>query len=148
MVECIIEKATPEDVEEIYKIEQENFSYPWSKESFYRELSLPWTRFYTVKLTNSKEVIGYICCWVFKTEASINNFSIKKFYQRQGVGSMLLNFLISQLSSEGVKSISLEVRKSNIPAINLYKKFGFVQVGIRINFYPDNEDALVMRLLC
>lgn len=94
---------------------------------------------------NRQTVAGFAGIWVLADEAHITNIAVRKRYQRQGIGELLL-IAIADLSAELKASIiTLEVRASNTTAQNLYLKYGFTQVGLRHAYYTDNrEDGLIM----
>ena len=74
------------------------------------------------------------------------NIAVAPAYRRQGIAETLISMLIVQLKERGSNSLTLEVRVSNIPAIGLYQKLGFIQVGRRPNYYRNpKEDALILR---
>jgi len=90
-------------------------------------------------------VVGFAGMWIILDEAHITNIAVHPEYRGFGIGTMLMESLISICKIENVIGITLEVRVSNQRAINLYKKFGFVEEGIRKAYYEDNkEDALIM----
>lgn len=136
------------DIDEVYKIEKENFVFGWSKEYFYFNLKLAKNKdickFYIAKIEPTDTLIGYIICHISDKTAHILNLSVKKEYQNLGVGSKLLEFLLNTLSQEGIQSVILEVRVSNKKAVYVYKKFGFFEIKLLTSFYPDGEDALLM----
>ncbi len=150
----IIEPATLEDIQQVYEIDKENFVYHWSLESFYNELKYKWSEFFVAKYKYAQrftaelfcEVVGYIICWVFDKEAHITNLSVKRKFQNKKIGSKLLAYLINVLRQKNVEHVYLEVRERNFVAIKLYQKFGFKQIALRENFYPDGEHAIVMNL--
>ncbi len=88
-------------------------------------------------------IIGYIFTHKVDNDVQILNFAIDIAYQHQGYGEKLLYHVMGQLDE--YNSIILEVRKSNFPAINLYLKFGFSELGIREKYYNDGEDAIIMK---
>lgn len=142
--ELTIQPAKETDVDEIYEIEHENFKPGWSRDYLALNIKLfgKLCLFYVAKLKGS--VVGYIVCWLSEETAHIHNISVKKEYQNHGVGSQLLMFLFDELKKRNVKNVVLEVRVSNIRAIKLYEKFGFVEIAKKEKFYPDGEDALFM----
>ena len=90
-------------------------------------------------------IAGYCGCYGVAGEGYIYNVAVGKNYRRQGIGFRLLQDLIEAAKSRGIESLTLEVRKSNLPAIKLYKKLGFVEAGIRKDFYTKPlEDAIIM----
>jgi ribosomal-protein-alanine N-acetyltransferase len=95
---------------------------------------------------DSKEFIGQISLWIDGDKAQINNFYIIHKYQKQKLGKIFLNYVIRYFKSLNINEISLEVRKSNEVAINLYRLFNFKQINVRKNYYKNGEDALFMYL--
>jgi len=142
--EIEIRKVQLTDLDEIYEIEKENFKCCWSKEFIKFNICLPEyvRKFYTA--VKEKRIVGYIVCWLSDKTAHIYNISVKKDYQNQGIGSFLLEYLLEELKKDGFNTVVLEVRKSNLKAISLYKKFGFTEEKILSKFYPDGEDAIYM----
>lgn len=139
-----IEKMLEEDLDEVFEIEKLCFSYPWTKSLFINELKNPYSHAYVLR-SHEHKVIGYIIFWIIMEEGHILNIAIHPEWRNKGYGSLLLKFSLDILRRHSGKVMTLEVRKSNIPAISLYKKFGFKIVGIRKNYYISNgEDALVM----
>jgi ribosomal-protein-alanine N-acetyltransferase len=139
-----IRKMRKEDIDEVYQIECQSFSAPWTKESLYYELEQNlFAKYIVVELEN--QVIGYCGLWVIMDDAQITNIAVHPDFRGQKIGEALLRFAI-QLSREmNAKRLSLEVRISNHIAQSLYKKVGFEPGGIRKRYYTDNqEDALVM----
>lgn len=142
-----IRKINRKDISTISKIEYETYGkYGWSKEIFNNELTNDYARYFVFELTsNIPEVIGYIGCWIVNEEAHITSLVVSHKYRRIHVADKLLYSLIINMLKENIKWLTLEVRVSNVPAINLYKKFGFNQLGIRKKYYQDNnEDALIL----
>lgn len=137
----MIRRANPNDVYKIEKIEKEVFPSPLTASFLLDELSNNPFAFYFVYELNL-EVIGYIGYRKVDEEAEMMNFAILKDYQGENIGQTMLYETIEILKREGVKTISLEVRKSNKIAQHLYKKFGFVKSHIRKKYYI-NEDAYV-----
>lgn len=132
------------DIDDVYLIERLSFTSPWQRESFYCELTTNKCALYRVAVKD-EIVIAYGGMWVMLDEAHITNIAVHPEYRGIGVGDMLLEDMINCCRERGVHAITLEVRKSNIPAINLYKKYNFVEVAVRKKYYSDNnEDAIIM----
>jgi ribosomal-protein-alanine N-acetyltransferase len=90
-------------------------------------------------------VIGYAGAWVILDESHITNIAIAEAQRGNGYGRVLTQALMQYLANLGAEYATLEVRKSNITAQNLYKSLGFIQLGVRKRYYEDNqEDALLM----
>ncbi|MGM7724261.1 ribosomal protein S18-alanine N-acetyltransferase [Metabacillus sp. Hm71] len=139
-----IRRMQIEDIEQVYQIELNSFTSPWSKESLYYELEQNLFAKYLV-VEYEGQVVGYCGLWVIMDDAQITNIAVHPDYRGKKIGEALIKFAI-QLSKEmNAKRLSLEVRVSNHIAQALYKKVGFESGGIRKRYYTDNqEDALVM----
>lgn len=137
---------TPLHLNRIMEIEQACFTTPWSKNTFYRELvSNPYAT-YTVAMV-AEEVVGYAGTWLVLDESHVTNIAVAPEWRRQGVARKLLDHLLAISLQQGAVSMTLEVRRSNAAAQNLYEEFGFVVAGVRKGYYTDDkEDALIMWL--
>jgi len=94
---------------------------------------------------DQKYIIGFAGIWVLADEAHITNLAVRKQYQRQGIGELLLISTIDLAKEMKASTMTLEVRASNLAAQSLYRKYGFVQVGTRRGYYLDNrEDGILM----
>jgi ribosomal-protein-alanine N-acetyltransferase len=134
-----------EDLEAVLEIEEASFPTPWSRNSFLYELTENQRAIYLVAKNEFNKVIGYIGMWIVFDEGHITNVAAHPLYRRQGVGKALLNELIAVARKNGVQYLTLEVRRSNLSAQDLYLKIGFVHMGVRRKYYLDNrEDALIM----
>jgi ribosomal-protein-alanine N-acetyltransferase len=132
------------DLKEVMGIEQRAYRYPW-----------------TDGIMRDCLRVGY-CCWVFERdsmieaygvmsvaagEAHILNLCVRPESQRQGLGTRMLNQLIEVARRHGADTLLLEVRPSNRPALSLYRKAGFHEVGERKHYYPADrgrENALIL----
>ncbi len=132
------------DILQIASIAQESFTLPWSIKSFLAESENRQSIFTVAEIDN--EIIGYIVVKIILDEAEILSLAIKPSFRRKGIASTLLKDVIFKLK-DIVKICYLEVRISNVEAINLYKKLGFKEYGIRKNYYiAPQEDALLMKI--
>ena len=118
---------------------------PWTKESFKSELDNA-VAFYRVAQTDDGKVMGYIGYWWSFFEVQITFLAVHPDYRQQGVAQKLIEHIYNELQEMDVETIQLEVRASNVPAISLYKKCGFVEVGRRPRYYGGTEDAILMDL--
>lgn len=140
----MIEAMKLTDLEQILEIEQASFTTPWSRQSFLHELLENERAVYLVYRHNER-VWGYIGMWVVVDEGHITNLAVHPAFRRRGVGRQLIEALTMESTRRGIRHLTLEVRKSNIPAQELYKEMGFVSMGIRRQYYLDNmEDAIIM----
>lgn len=134
------------DTRAVAKVEKTCFSNnPWSEQSFINEINNELTLYY-VAVDNGK-IVGYAGFWNVSGEGDITNVAVIPEYRQQGIASKLIKKITDSARALGLSSITLEVRKSNTVAQNLYKKFGFSVVGERKRYYSDREDALLMTLL-
>jgi len=92
-----------------------------------------------------QHIIGFAGCWLMADEAHIINLAVRKIHHHQGIGELLLIAIIDLATRLKARIITLEARVSNTAAVNLYSKYGFVEVGLRRAYYVDNkEDAILM----
>lgn len=133
-----------EHIDSVLIIDSLSFPNPWSKNSFEREIE---TNKFARYLVAKKDgiVIGYAGMWLILDEGHITNIAVHPEYRGVGAGSLLLEGLIEICRIEAISKLTLEVRKSNLVAQALYKKYGFTEEGIRKGYYGDNkEDAIIM----
>lgn len=142
--ECIIRRMTMNDLDAVTAIEAATFPKPWSKDSFRQELERNVAARYLVAEKDG-QVIGYAGAWIILDESHITNIAISQAFRGCGYGRQLTQALMQYIANLGAAYATLEVRKSNITAQNLYKSLGFIQLGVRKRYYEDNqEDALLM----
>lgn len=138
-----IDRLSAEDLEQVGRMEQDCFSMPWSQKSFEELLDNP-NAFYVVAREEG-HVVGYCGAYLILDEADINQVAVAQDCRGRGIGRLMLTELLKRLKQAGAGSVTLEVRKSNAPAIALYEGLGFNTEGIRKNFYEKPaEDALIM----
>lgn len=143
----IIRRMKKADIKAMFDIELGTFSVPWPEASFHHELDENPAARYLVAESDSGEVIAYAGAWMIFEEAHITNIAVRKDWRGQGIGKALTEALIQYAANLGVQYMTLEVRKSNAIAQAMYKKLGFEKLGVRKQYYPDNqEDALLMVL--
>ena len=133
-----------DDIENVVNVENNCFTTPWSKDSFLREITENKVALYLVaKIENV--AVGYIGVWRIQNEGHITNVAVHPDFRGMGIGNMLVSELLSLCEKEGIDAFTLEVRKNNLVAQNLYKQFQFVEEGIRKGYYQDTkEDAVIM----
>ena len=130
-------------LDDVYIIETECFSHPWSRQSIEDELNNETSLFLVAKEEN--EVIGYIGMSIVIDEGYIFNVAVRESYRNKGVATALINELVTYGKKNNFSFITLEVRESNLPAISLYSKFGFIKAGERKNYYSNpKENAILM----
>ncbi|MDE6714387.1 MAG: ribosomal protein S18-alanine N-acetyltransferase [Lachnospiraceae bacterium] len=144
----LIRQMQADDLEQAAALEAQNFSRPWSKEAFADALEKDYYQYLVAVDEKSQRVFGM--CGLIRTleEGGITNVVVSENVRNQGIGYRMLTELMRRAEEEGVREYTLEVRKSNAPAIALYRKLGFVEEGIRPSFYDmPVEDAVIMRKL-
>ena len=141
--EYIIRRMTLNDVDGVAAVEAATFPTPWSREAFVSEMKNVAARYLVAE--KAGKVIGYAGAWIILDESHITNIAVLKDERGQGIGRALTAGLMQYLSNLGAAYATLEVRRSNEVAQNLYKSLGFIKLGVRKRYYEDNgEDALIM----
>ena len=140
----MIRKALVSDLETIVSLEEVTFGQSLGYSFLKQELlENDFSRIYV--LEENQMIIGYISYRVVDDKAELLNFLIKAECQTQGHGKNLFDFVINELKAEDVKTLILEVRISNLRAINFYEKYGFIEV-LTIKNYYQTEDGKVLLL--
>ena len=140
----IIEKMNASHVPQIADLEKLCFSDPWSEKSIETELSCRLSLWFVAM--EGDKVVGYVGSQTVIDESDVMNIAVHPDYRRQGIGEALLETLADALREKGSRGLTLEARVSNTPAVSLYEKAGFRQVGLRKNYYRNpKEDALILR---
>lgn len=138
-----VRKMTREDIPFTAEIEKECFSSPWSAEGLQSELSNPSAEFYVLETEGT--VAAYMGMHIVLDECYIANVAVKKAFRKKGFGKALVENALSVAAEKGCSFITLEVRVSNLAAVSLYEKCGFLCLGERKNFYSQpTENALIM----
>ena len=144
MTMVVVRKANPEDIDDLAAIEQACFDTPWSRESLLHDLTENEMALYIIAEVDGVPA-GYVGVWNIYDEGRINNVAVLSRFRRMRVGTILVRTLIQTTERLGIKSHTLEVRRSNQPAIRLYEQEGFREAGVRRNYYTDpDEDAIIM----
>ncbi|QGU94172.1 ribosomal-protein-alanine N-acetyltransferase [Clostridium bovifaecis] len=136
---CEIDEAYLDEVLEINNL---CFNPPWSLDSLRNELKNKFSKYIAVKKKN--KIIGYAALWLIIDEAHIINIAVHPDYRGIGASSILMDAIIDICKNHKIPGITLEVRSNNTVAQNLYKKYGFVEEGLRKNYYGDNLHAIIM----
>ena len=145
MSEITVGLMTLDDVDAVAAIEAATFRTPWSKESFYREVTDNACARYVV-LREDGEAIAYAGVWFVLDEGHITNIAVRADRRGMGYGEQVTRAMIQLAADSGMNWMTLEVRRSNVAAQNLYHKLGFIDVGYRKRYYENTEDALIMAL--
>ncbi len=141
-----ISPLTIGDLEQVMDIEPVAFgSHHWTRQSFMNELINPSGFYYAAREQENERVLGYSGFWLIGEEAHVTTLAVHPDYRRLYVGERLLINDIIQARKVGADWVTLEVRVSNDSAQKLYGKYSFRSLGVRRNYYQDNdEDALVL----
>ena len=140
----ILKTMNAAHVAQIAALEKICFSDPWSERSIASELDNK-LAFWLVA-TDGETVAGYIGSQTVMEETDMMNVAVHPDFRRQGIAEALVSGLVEHLKAMGSHCLTLEVRASNAPAIALYEKLGFAEIGRRKNYYRNpREDALILR---
>lgn len=140
----VLRRMNLDDIPAIMEIEHEAFTLPWTEEAFRNELTMNhFARYMVIEV--DQRIIGYAGMWTIMDEAHVTNIAIREAYRGRRLGEKLLIQLMDWALELGMIRMTLEVRVSNEPAQNLYRKMGFTSAGVRKGYYSDNnEDAMIM----
>lgn len=144
--EFSVREATPEDLLELVRIEAAVHVSPWSDGGFRSELDKPYS--HTLVMTDDEtdsKIAGYIVFWLME-ECHVLNVAVDLSYRGQGMAQKLVRKAVDMSLRQNLKAMTLDVRKSNAPAIQLYQKLGFTIQQVRKGFYSNGEDAYGMIL--
>ena len=133
-----------EDIDIVLDIERQSNPFPWTIKNFKDCIE---QGYYSLVLKEAKQVIGFAILSVSTEESHLLNIGLTSSRRGQGLGRELLEKMIMAAEVMGSKKIFLEVRVSNIIAIDLYKASGFKEIGLRKNYYrikDGREDAILM----
>ena len=141
-----VRQMEEKDIDSLVIIEEECFSLPWSKKAFQESYVKDYAYFFVAEI--DKEIVGYVGLYKMGNDGYITNIVISSLHRRKGIGYKLMSSVLDFAKRENMEHITLEVRESNIPAIALYEKLGFVKVGIRKDFYEKPvENAIIYQYI-
>ena len=133
-----------EHIAEINELEKLCFSLPWSRQALISQLPDDMHMFIAA-IGDDGQVLGYVGMMYVLDEGYISNVAVSPEHRRLGIADTLINALSDRANEKDLSFVTLEVRKSNVPAIELYIKNGFSEVGLRKNYYTKpTEDAILM----
>ena len=145
MSEISVGLMTIDDVDAVHEIESACFKTPWSKNSFIHEVTENQCARYVVVREDGR-AIAYAGVWFILDEGHITNIAVHPDRRGLGYGERVTREMIQLAADSGMNWMTLEVRRSNKIAQNLYHKLGFIDVGYRKRYYENSEDALIMAL--
>ncbi len=137
--------TTDEDLDEVAALEAASFTNPWTREMLARELShSDVARVYVLRGPDDR-LLAFCACWVVFDELHINTLAVTEERRREGLATRLLSFVFAEAAAAGVRRATLEVRRSNEPALRLYERLGFSVKAVRAGYYSQpEEDGLVL----
>lgn len=139
-----IRRSTETDIPQLTLLESKCFGDPWSGKGL-RDTLREERSFFLTAVENGR-ICGYLNCTYILDEINIHRVCVLPEYRRMGVGAALMMHLVTFCKEKGLHEIFLEVRKSNLQAQRLYKRFGFEVIGERAGFYQNpDEPGLIMR---
>jgi len=144
-----VRRMRQEDVERVVEVEKDGFAHPWSADLLRRELYHDWSvsLVATLQIDGRDKVVAFIVFWLVHDEVHVLNIAVGLEARRRGIARVLMDEAAARGRERKARVCTLEVRRSNLPAITLYRSLGYRQVGIRPNYYVDEgEDAIVMVL--
>ncbi|OVE73770.1 ribosomal-protein-alanine N-acetyltransferase [bacterium B13(2017)] len=131
------------DIDQIINIENQSNPNPWSRKIFEKELLII-NSIHLAGISNN-QIVTYIFSWIVHDELHIHNIATHPIFRLKGFAKKILFKTIQIAKQKNVKIIDLDVRESNIHAISFYKKIGFIENGMRNNYYSNQENAILMR---
>lgn len=141
----MISEMNLQDLENIKDCLLTDFDNFWSYNILKQELENGKSKYFVAKQEN--EIVGFAGILLIIDQVNIMNIVVKKNKRNFGIGSLLLEEIIRYSKIHNATSITLEVNEKNIPAIKLYKKYGFKQVGLRRKYYNNEDNAILMDLV-
>ena len=132
------------ELADIARLEEKYFSDAWSEKTLEETFEYDYNHLLMEK--RDGRVVGYIIYSDVQGEAELLRIAVDKSYRRHGIAASLMQEMMDELIDCGAERVSLEVRAHNIAAVKLYKRFGFVDIFVRKNYYHDPEDdALIFQ---
>lgn len=146
-----IRKMEEDDIQSVIALDRQSFSLPWPESAFHYEVEKNTaSRCWVAELNEVEKkivLVGMIVVWLILDEVHIATIAVNPTFYHLHIGQRLLAHTLIDALDLGAKKAFLEVRKGNLAARALYRKFGFVEVGVRRWYYQDNrEDAILMNL--
>ena len=142
--DIMIRPMRQDDVPQVVLLEKQIFSRPWSAESFEKALTYPEQ---ILLVAEDDSIRGYSILFAAADQADVSNIAVDPDFRGLKIGDALMREMLNRAKERGVQEVFLEVRISNAPAIGLYQKYGFEQIGVRKAYYEEpKEDALLMKM--
>ncbi len=139
----LVRRLDVADSESVHKLIVSSFSNPWSRETVESMLQSEKSALFGAFI--GEELVGFASLEWILDEGSLTEIAVRSEYRRQGIAQKLMEELLKVAEDNNFSFVTLEVRESNQPAISLYRKFGFKEVGLRKNYYKNPmENAVLM----
>lgn len=139
-----IREMRTSDLPRVMLIELSTFTMPWSEATFRGLLRRKDSDLLVAEIGGT--VVGYAVFWAVLDQGELGNVAVDDEFRGRGIGTRLIEAVLKRAQERNVQEVFLEVRKSNVRAQDLYRAFGFSEVGRRKNYYLEPlEDALVMK---
>jgi ribosomal-protein-alanine N-acetyltransferase len=144
--DCVIERlSSDEDLDAVAALEADAFTNPWTREMLARELRQSDVARVYVLRAMGKRVAAFCACWLVFDELHVNTVAVDPALRRQGLARRLMVHVLAEAVRDGAQHATLEVRRSNVPALELYRRLGFVLEAVRPGYYTrPEEDALIL----
>jgi [ribosomal protein S18]-alanine N-acetyltransferase len=137
--------TSPDELDGLLAVEETSFTNPWTREMYLAELENTGVSYVFVAREATGPIVGFCSFWRVVDELHINNLAVLPMYRRRGVASAILGRVFDEARVLGASRATLEVRRSNDAARQLYERFGFAVAGVRRGYYRNpEEDALVL----
>jgi ribosomal-protein-alanine N-acetyltransferase len=141
----ITQLTSADQIASVLEIETASFTSPWTREMYLAELENRNVSYCFLASFDNGPAIGFCSFWRVLDELHINNLAVLPDFRHRGVGAELLAFVLNEGARLGALRATLEVRRSNTPALMLYERYGFTVAGIRRDYYTNpQEDALIL----
>lgn len=141
---CVIRPGRLSDLSDVVRIERASFADPWSELALAGELVEDILRLPLIAEVEGR-IAGYVMAWKVADQLHILNIAVDPELRRAGIATRMLLACAREALILGLRELTLEVRRSNTPALRFYELHGFIEVGVREGYYADNgEDALIM----
>lgn len=148
--DVLLRPAAAPDLPRLLEIERASHSHPWSEAQLARELDAPYARILCGEVAGTgggdARIGGFVVYWVIHDEMHVLDVVTAPEARRRGLARVLMVEAMADAAARGALRALLEVRRSNEPAIGLYRALGFVHDTVRRGYYPDGEDAVLMSL--
>lgn len=138
----MVRSATKKDLKKIYKLRQKVFKYHGTIEELEEQLFSEFEHYYVITSPRNR-FLGYAHFRIVEEQAEVFDFAIKPSKRNKGLGKELfLNALDDVIANKGVKTVTLEVRQSNLAAQHIYHLCGFDKISVRKKYYKDEDGYL------